>query len=160
MELIAHVSVRRHLIESARERDSAYGPAKRVAVFRVLGRSTRQALKVLGANTGWPGSDSTIALALGADALNDDQAEVCQAVIAECRSRAMECLMCGSDLPQLRRRIAPELATNRWFPTVAEMVQQLGKEDARQLGQSPEKQQESDAENKAWRRQAAAGAFV
>lgn len=144
MELIAHVSVRRHLIESARERDSAYGPAKRVAVFRVLGRSPRQALKVLGGNSGWPGSDSAIALAFGADALNDDQAEVCQAVVAECRSRATELLMCGGDLPQLRR-VAPELATNRWFSTVAEMVQQLGKEDARQLGQSPEKPQENDA---------------
>lgn len=132
MELIAHVSVRRHLIESARERDSAHAPAKRVAVFRVLGQSPRRALKVLGANTE-PGPNSTIALALGSDALSDDQAEVCQAVISDCRSRAMEFLMCGNDLTQLRRRVAPELATSRWFSSVAEMVQQLGKEDARHV---------------------------
>jgi hypothetical protein len=139
MELIAHVSVRRHLIDSVRERDSSYGPPKSVAVFRVLGQSPRLALKVLEANTEWPGESSTIALALGAGDLTDNQAEVCQAVIAECRSQATELLMCGSDLTLLRQRVAPELSTSRWFSTVAEMVQQLGKEDARHFGQSSEK---------------------
>lgn len=148
MELIAHVSVRRHLIESVRERDSSYGPPKRVAVFRVLGQSPRLALEVLEANTERPEANSTIALALGSGALSDDQSAVCQAVISKCHSQAMACLMCGSDLPQLRQRVAPELSTSRWFSTVAEMVQQLGKEDARLFGQSPEKSPGEDAVSK------------
>jgi hypothetical protein len=149
MELIAHVSVRRHLIESVRERDSSYGPPKSVAVFRVLGQSPRQALKVLGANTESPGTNSTVALALGADVLTDNQAEVCQAVISECRSQATELLMCGNDLTQLRQRVAPEFSMSRWFPTVAEMVQQLGKEDARHLAQSAERSPGEEALAKA-----------
>lgn len=143
MKLIAHVSVRRHLIEHVREPDAAGSPPKRVAVFRVLGQSPRLALKMIGARSelpGVPGANSdnpamaTIALALDSGVLSDEQAEVCQAVVAECRSHATELLLCGNDLAQLRRRVAPELATSRWFASVAEMVQQLGKDDARHFG--------------------------
>lgn len=140
MKLIAHVSVRRHLIEHVREPDAAGSPPKRVAVFRVLGQSPQLALKMIGArneSSGVPGTSpgaATIALALDSGVLSDEQAEVCQAVVTECRSHATELLVCGSDLAQLRRRVAPELATSRWFPSVAEMVQQLGKDDARHFG--------------------------
>lgn len=139
MQLIARVSVRRHLIESIGEPGATYRPPRNVSIFRVLGQSPRAALQTLAANTAPREANAMVALTLAAGTLTDAQAKVCQAVVAQCRSQAMEFAMCGGDFAQLRKRVAPELATGRWFSTVAEMVQQLGKEDARPPGRGPEK---------------------
>lgn len=138
MQLIARLSVRRHLIDDAHEPDPAQGHEKSVAIFRVLGKSPDRALKVLAENTAWTTSKPSVALALSSNALSDDQAEVCKVVISECRSQAMEIVVCGSDPKQMRGKAASEFSMHRWFPTVQEMVQQLGKEDGRHLSRKPE----------------------
>lgn len=141
MQLIARVSIRRHLIESLGEPGAICRPPKNVAVFRVLGQSPHGALKTLEAHTTPRGANAMVALTLASETLTDAQAEVCQAIIAQCRKQTMEFAMCGGDFAQLRKRVAPGLALTRWFPTVAEMVQQLGgqqpgKEDTRPTGRN------------------------
>lgn len=142
MQLIARLSVRRHLIDDAHEQDPAQGQGKSVAIFRVLGHSPNRALKVLAENTAWTTTKPSVALALSSDALSDDQAEVCQAIISECRSQSMEIVVCGSDPKQMRGKAASAFSTNRWFPTVQEMVLQLGKEDGRHLTRKSENAEE------------------
>jgi len=138
MQLIARLSVRRHLIDDAHEPEPGQGHGKSVAIFRVLGQSPDRALKVLAENTAWTTTKPSVALALTSDALSDDQAEVCKVVISECRSQAMEIVVCGSDPKQMRGKAGSAFSTNRWFPSVQEMVQQLGKEDGRHLSRKPE----------------------
>jgi len=144
MQLIARLSVHRHLIDDAHEQDPGQGLAKSVAIFRVLGRSPERALKVLAENTTWTTTKPSVALALPSNALSADQAEVCKAVISECRNQAMEIVVCGSDPRQMHGRVASEFSTNRWFPTVQEMVQQLGKEDGRHANRKPDSDEDGE----------------
>ena len=102
MQLIARISVRRHLIEGERElrsansansassanpANTAHDAGKSVTVFRVLGRSPERALKLLAANTGnastsaAPVAQPAVALTFASDEVSEDQAAVCKAVI-------------------------------------------------------------------------------
>lgn len=158
MQLIARISVRRHLIEGERElrsansassanpANTAHDAGKSVTVFRVLGRSPERALKLLAANTGnastsaAPVAQPAVALTFASDEVSEDQAAVCKAVIAQCRSRSMEIVLCGRS-PQAPAdgRARPSFGNSRWFPSVQEMVQQFGKEEPRYANQTSAK---------------------
>ena len=149
MQLIARISVRRHLIEGEREINAANAgrnaldAGKSVTVFRVLGRSPERALKLLAANTGSasvPAAQPAIALTFASDEVSEDQAAVCKAVIAQCRSRSMEIVLCGrSPKAPTDGRARPSFGNSRWFPSVQEMVQQFGKEEPRYTNQTSAK---------------------
>lgn len=146
MQLIARISVRRHLIEGEREMKAVNltpDVGKSVTVFRVLGRSPERALKLLAANTGDSAAQPAVALTFASDEVSEDQAAVCKAVIAQCRSRSMEIVLCGhvGPTPQTpaEGRPRPSFGNSRWFPSVQDMVQQFGKEEPRYTNQTQAK---------------------
>lgn len=132
MQLIARISVRRHLIEGERELEAGQEHGKSVAIFRVLGRSPEHALKVLAKNTLDAPPRSSVALTFASDALSADQTAVCKAIIAHCRGNSTEIVLCGR-APRPTREGGPPagFGNSRWFASVQEMVQQFGKEEPR-----------------------------
>ena len=136
MKLLARVSIYRHEIDEARDYAARQRGSRTLAIFRVVGGTPTEALKLLASSVPAAGEEVSVALTVeGSDGLNAAQARVCEAVIARCRSLHLDVLLCGLDADAAPGSYADSILsgfkTNKVFPTVADMVQRLGSGEPR-----------------------------
>lgn len=124
MQLIARISVRRHDAGEMRGAPGRAPAGRSVAVFRLLGRSPQNALRMLDAEVAKAGAP-LVALALESAGMTAGQEKICETVVSQCRSRAIEVVVCGGDPARLAGRLAGG-RSGKWYPSVATMVQQFG----------------------------------
>lgn len=142
MKLLARVSIYRHEIDEARDYATARQRGSRMlAIFRVVGGPPANALKLLSSSLPETDEDLSVALTVeGAKAMTAAQAQVCEAVIARCRSLHLDVLLCGVDADAPGRHAGSVLSllkAHKVFPNVADMVQHLGNGEPRAASPRP-----------------------
>ncbi|HEX5801472.1 MAG TPA: hypothetical protein VFY24_00495 [Azospira sp.] len=117
MELLARVSVRRHLLGD----EPAHEPPPPLTVFRLLGGSPESALRLLRRTVG-DGARTTIALAVDTPALSPNQRRVYEAIVDACRREARKVIVCGGGDEIAAGTDRPGRGGERWYPSVQHLL--------------------------------------
>lgn len=117
MELLARVSVRRHLLGDEPNQEST----PPLTVFRLLGRSPDSALRLLRRTVG-DGERATIALAIDTPALSPDQRRVYEAILGACRRQARKIIVCGGSGETFFGTDRPGRGSERWYPSLRHLL--------------------------------------
>lgn len=123
MELIARIVIRRY---DAGETIAAHSlrqePGKSLAVFRVLGRSMSQAMKLL---LGEMDPPPVVVLALGKGPVSDSQQSTFLAVYSKSKTLGTKVVVCGGDPSLMFDRLAAYRDSLTWFPNLHAYVSSL-----------------------------------
>lgn len=130
MKLIARIALRLREIGAKGEDDSQYQPDKSVAIFRVMGASTVQALKALDSEVALS-YRPLVALVVPAHPMTADQAKVYEAVVSACHFKSSKVYACGGDPEKLHGQFTTGPTADKWFTSVPVMVQAFGESESR-----------------------------
>lgn len=117
MELVARVSVRRHILGDGLPQE----PAPPLTVFRLLGRSPNSALRLLRRALG-DDDRAPIALSIDSPALSSNQLMVYEAVLGACRRESRKVIVCGGSREMCLASALPGKGTERWYPSLKHLL--------------------------------------
>ncbi|MBI2308933.1 MAG: hypothetical protein HYU78_16725 [Rhodocyclales bacterium] len=117
MELIARISVRRHLLGDGPHPE----PAPPLTVFRLLGRSPDAALRILQRTLG-DGDRATVALSIDSPELSSSQRKVYQAIVSACRQSSRELIVCGGSREACLATDGFGKGAKRWYPSINHLL--------------------------------------
>jgi hypothetical protein len=121
MELIARISVRRYELGEAGADAPRQATSKRLAIFRVRGKASAQAMHRLSAELlGAPGT--VIVLALAGEQFSEDEKRICMAAMEHGIRRATPVVFCGGNPNQIFGRLAVDGRALKWFPSVPDFI--------------------------------------
>lgn len=125
MELIARIVIRRYDSgETAAEHSLRQEPSKSLVVFRVLGRSMSQAMKLLVGEMEKQ-NNPVIVLALGKDRVSDSQQSTFVAAYSKSKTLGAKVVVCGGDPSLMFDRLAAYRDSLTWFPNLHAYVSSL-----------------------------------
>lgn len=130
MQLIARVSLRRHVMGDAGDEISHAGLARSLAIFRIVGHSPDKALKALNQEISTH-AEPLVALAVESTAMTPAQQKVYETVQAACHRQSVPVLTCGGERGKLCPPALAGYTPEPWFPTIASMVREFGEGDLR-----------------------------
>lgn len=125
MELIARIVIRHYDAgETIAEHSLRQEPGKSLAVFRVLGRSMSQAMKLLLGEIEKQ-NNAVVVLALGKGPVSDSQQSTFLAVYSKSKTLGAKVVVCGGDPSLMFDRLAVYRDSLTWFPNLHAYVSSL-----------------------------------
>ncbi len=136
MELISRITV--HCYEMGGMGDEAHKPApvKSLAIFRVLGRSTERAMKILNAEMARE-SGQVMVLSIFAKKLTEDEKHICTAAMEQGIRQSTKIVFCGGDPSQIFGKLAADGNALKWFPSIPSFVATYEIDGGRQTANCP-----------------------
>lgn len=144
MELIARISVRRHLLGDGPHAEPALPLTAPLTVFRLLGRSPDAALRVLQRTLG-DGERATVALSIDSPELSSDQRKVYQAVLGACRRSSRKIIVYGGSREACLANDGCGKGAARWYPSINHLLCEGLPEGSGSAPPRGRKAQETDA---------------
>lgn len=135
MELISRITVRCFEMGGAGDEAHKPAPAKSLAIFRVLGRSTERAMKILSAEMARE-SDQVMVLSIFAKKLSEDEKHICTAAMEQGIRQSTKIVFCGGDPSQIFGRRVADGNALKWFPSIPSFVSTYEIDGGRQTANS------------------------
>ena len=124
MELISRITIRCCEMGGAGDEILKPGPVKTLAIFRVLGRSTERAMKILNAEMA-RGSGQVMVLSI-----------ICTAAMEQGIRQSTKIVFCGGDPSQIFGSLAVDGKALKWFPSIPSFVSTYEIDGGRQTANS------------------------
>lgn len=121
MELISRITVHRYEMGGAGDEVHKPAPAKSLAIFRVLGRSTERAMKILSAEMA-RASDQVMVLSIFTKKMSEDEKHICTAAMEQGIRHSTKIVFCGGDPSQIFGRRVADGSALKWFPSIPSFV--------------------------------------
>jgi len=135
MELISRITVRCYEMGGAGDEAHEPAPVKSLAIFRVLGRSTERAMKILSAEMARE-SNQVMVLSIFAKKLSEDEKHICTAAMEQGIRQSRKIVFCGGDPSQIFGRLAADGSALKWFPSIPSFVSTYEIDGGRQTANS------------------------
>lgn len=135
MELISRITVRCFEMGGAGDEAHKPAPAKSLAIFRVLGRSTERAMEILRAEMARE-SDQVMVLSIFAKKLTEDEKHICTAAMEQGIRQSTKIVFCGGDPNQIFGRRVADGSALKWFPSIPSFVSTHEIDGSRQTANS------------------------
>lgn len=135
MELISRITV--HCYEMGGKGDETHKPApvKSLAIFRVRGRSTERAMKILNAEMARE-SGQVMVLSIFTKKLTEGEKHICSVAMEQGIRQSTKIVFCGGDPSQIFGRLAADGSALKWFPSIPSFVSTYEIDGGRQTSNS------------------------